>query len=144
MARADNQKDDKLAKMTSVLVNWELEESTVQEQLIAHIHQALQPIVPIDWQTPIITFLQHGTLLEEPGQARILKRRASRFTPWMYYISEPSLTLFSNVSVLMKLIMSYVKSIKAVVKVILVDESLLGRYCQSNTFGPPCKLTWLN
>ncbi|XP_074556260.1 uncharacterized protein LOC141812118 [Curcuma longa] len=78
--RADNHKADELAKLASALTTWETIDPMVQEQLIAQIDQAPQSTRPEDWQTPIISFLTQGILPEDPEQARILKRRATRFT----------------------------------------------------------------
>ncbi|XP_074580899.1 uncharacterized protein LOC141837384 [Curcuma longa] len=78
--RADNYRADELAKLASALTTGGNPDLIKQEQVIAQIDQPSRTSRPEDWQTPIISFLTQGTLPEDPGQARIIKRRATRFT----------------------------------------------------------------
>ncbi|XP_074560279.1 uncharacterized protein LOC141816393 [Curcuma longa] len=78
--RADNYKADELARLASALTTGGNPDLIRQEQTIAQIDQPPSSSRFEDCQTPIISFLTQGTLPEDPGQARILRKRATRFT----------------------------------------------------------------
>ncbi|XP_074586639.1 uncharacterized protein LOC141841992 [Curcuma longa] len=80
--RADNSKADELAKMASSLTEWGggADQPIMKIALIAQIDEPTHSTEPIDWRTPLHAFLQKGEFPTDPDQARILRRRASRFT----------------------------------------------------------------
>ncbi|XP_074556483.1 uncharacterized protein LOC141812342 [Curcuma longa] len=79
--RGENSKADELARAwRAQLLEWTEEKPITQVAWIAQIDQPPKTIDPDDWRKPILTFLQTGGVPGDPEQARLLKRRATRFT----------------------------------------------------------------
>ncbi|XP_074561342.1 uncharacterized protein LOC141817608 [Curcuma longa] len=78
--RAENNKADGLAKMASSLSDWSEEGLATQVAFVAQIEQTTVVTEPADWRTPLLAFLLKGEVPSDPDQARLLRRRATRFT----------------------------------------------------------------
>ncbi|XP_074576213.1 uncharacterized protein LOC141832648 [Curcuma longa] len=78
--RTENTKADELTRLATSVTEWTNEEPITQIAFIAQIDQS-EPVATLDdWRAPLLNFLQSGATPSDPDQAKILRRRAARFT----------------------------------------------------------------
>ncbi|XP_074559143.1 uncharacterized protein LOC141815080 [Curcuma longa] len=78
--RTENTKADGLARLASSMTEWTEEGPITQVAFVAQIDQAEATPQPEDWRSTLITFLQTGITPPDPSSAKVLRRRAARFT----------------------------------------------------------------
>ncbi|XP_074556562.1 uncharacterized protein LOC141812469 [Curcuma longa] len=78
--RTENGKADELARLASSITEWHQEGPITQVSFIAQIDQALTPAELDDWISHLLNFLQTGATPSDPDLAKVLRRRATRFT----------------------------------------------------------------
>ncbi|XP_074560459.1 uncharacterized protein LOC141816607 [Curcuma longa] len=78
--QTENSKADELARLASVVTEWTDEGPITQIAFIAQIDQTELVAELDDWRSPLLNFLQTGATPAGPDQAKILRRRAARFT----------------------------------------------------------------
>ncbi|XP_042437266.1 uncharacterized protein LOC122023266 [Zingiber officinale] len=77
--RAENEKEDELAKMGSSLTTWVLDRSMAQTFLIAQIDLQNNREATIDWRAPLISYLLQGTLSADPEESRLVRKQAHAY-----------------------------------------------------------------
>ncbi|XP_042396570.1 uncharacterized protein LOC121986684 [Zingiber officinale] len=78
--RAENQTADELAKLASAISPIVIQQPIEQVSLVAHIDRMESLAFPGDWRTTIMEFLRSGAMPSDQEEARLLRRRAGRFT----------------------------------------------------------------
>ncbi|XP_074560659.1 uncharacterized protein LOC141816830 [Curcuma longa] len=78
--RTENTKADELARLASSMAEWTDEGHIAQISFVAQIDQSEAVSEPEDWRSPLVNFLQTGATPSDPGSAKVLRRRAARFT----------------------------------------------------------------
>ncbi|XP_042423426.1 uncharacterized protein LOC122011050 [Zingiber officinale] len=78
--RAENQAADELAKLASAISPIVIQQPIEQVSLVAHIDRMEGLAFPGDWRTTIMEFLRSGATPSDQEEARLLRKRAGRFT----------------------------------------------------------------